>query len=135
MNLPVGSTIPIAIQLIDNATDKYIRAHVRDNDDNEISGSPVNLTHISNGLYTNYDLIFPEVPFVTVQYIVYDDSGYTIISESEGSGLDAFMKSIQSSSSGNSEADSEAINDSSETFVEHELSENFAETDENEENI
>lgn len=87
----VGDAVPLYLQLYDNATDKFVRTTVRDATGAQITGSPVDLTHVALGLYQSLALVMPATKFVTVQYIVYDDSGYTVISSSEGAGSDTFL--------------------------------------------
>jgi len=76
MPLP-GDDIKIKYQIPDFRTDRFVRAYVLDHNDAPLAGSPVDLTHISKGLYTNNDLTFPDVPSVTVQVEVFKDPTYT----------------------------------------------------------
>lgn len=85
-----GSPIPLAFQLFDANTAKYVRVVLRDANDIAI-GSPINLTQIGLGLYVDESVNMPSTPWVTAQYVVYDDSGYTIISLSEGAGMNVFL--------------------------------------------
>ena len=85
MNLKPNDIIPLVLQLFDNATNKFVRAVVRDNSDAEISGSPFTLVHEANGLYTNSTALMPNKPFVSVQYLVYDDAGFTTFSSTHSS--------------------------------------------------
>ena len=80
MNLKPGDKIPLVLQLFDNAVGKFVRAVVRDSSDAEISGSPFALAHEASGLYTNAAAIMPNTPFISVQYLVYDDAGFTTLS-------------------------------------------------------
>lgn len=77
MNLRRGDTIPLKFQLSEGDTGKYVRAFIRDSADSPISGSPFNLSHVANGLYTSDAAIMPETKNVSVQFITYSDSGYT----------------------------------------------------------
>lgn len=85
MNIKVGDKIPLVLQLFDNATTKFVRAVIRDATDAPISGSPFTLAHEANGLYTNNAAVMPDTPFVSVQYLVYDDAGFTTLSEDHSS--------------------------------------------------
>lgn len=80
MNLKPNDVIPLVLQLFDNDATKYVRANVRDASDTVISGSPFTLAHEANGLYTNASAVMPNTPFVSVQYLVYDDAGFTTLS-------------------------------------------------------
>jgi len=77
MNLKKGQTIPLAFQLHDGDTSKYVRAVVRDSTDTPISGSPFSLPHESAGLYTSNMGVMPDSPFITVQYQAFNDAGFT----------------------------------------------------------
>jgi hypothetical protein len=77
--MQVGAKIPLYLQLSTYATDKYVRAVLRDANNNELSGSPVNLTHLGDGLYRYGSFTFPNSSFITVQYIIYTDSSYSTI--------------------------------------------------------
>jgi hypothetical protein len=77
MNLRKGQAIPLAFQLHDGDTTKYVRAVVRDSSDTPISGSPFSLPHESAGLYTNNSGVMPDTPFITVQYQAFTDAGFT----------------------------------------------------------
>jgi len=90
--LQVGSTLPLYCQLSDYANNKYVKAFVRDKDNALIMDSPIELSLISNGLYYSKGLSFPPgTNWLSVQYIVYDDSDYSIISDSEGAGFNLFI--------------------------------------------
>lgn len=86
--MQIGSPIPASFQLFDCADDKFVRATLKDGLGNSLA--VLDLALDANGRYFNYSQNYPNTPFVTCQYIVYDDSGYTMISESEGAGQDTF---------------------------------------------
>jgi len=94
-SLQIGDKVPAQIQLFDGATNKYVRAWVRDANNVLVGGAPINLTHISNGLYSNLSLSVPPTYFLTIQYIVYEDSGYTTIDPTEGCALDQYAVGAQ----------------------------------------
>lgn len=85
MNLKPNDIIPLVLQLFDNATNKFVRAVVRDSDDAAISGSPFSLAHEADGLYTNKTAVMPNKAFVSVQYLIYDDAGFTTLSSTHSS--------------------------------------------------
>lgn len=72
----VGEDIPLTLQLEDRNTGKYVRASVYNPSGAHIAGSPINLSHFGQGMYTA-ELPMPFVEFVRVAYEVYDDSGYS----------------------------------------------------------
>jgi len=91
--MKTGDLIPTYFQLFDCDITQYVRAFVRNDANAQIAGSPVNLPLVGSlGLYGVASLVFPATKFVTVQYIVYSDPAYTIISPSEGAGADTFFQ-------------------------------------------
>lgn len=78
MQLQLRQAIPLYAQLIDCATNKYVKAVVRDQWNNHIHGSPVVLESVGNGMYSNSRLQMPNTDFVTVQYFVYTDDEYLV---------------------------------------------------------
>jgi len=79
MGIPLGGVIPIQLQLSRGETNRFPLAHVYDASGSEISGSPVALVHLANGLYRNTSLTMPSTAFVMAQYLVYTDSGHTTL--------------------------------------------------------
>lgn len=79
--MKIGNKIPLMLQLFNNESAKFVRAFVRNDANVAISGSPFTLTHLSLGLYSNLSALFPATTFVTVQYVIYDDAGFTTLSE------------------------------------------------------
>lgn len=90
--LRVGQTVPIALQLFDGATNKYVKATVTKADGTAISGSPFSVPHETGGLYKLNSQVMPSTEFLTVQYKVYDDAGFTTPSTDHGDALDVFSK-------------------------------------------
>lgn len=84
---PTSGKIILGVQLWDGNTGKFPQAHVFNPNNSELSGSPVNLTHIARGLYINGSLTFPAND-VTAQYVVYDDSLHTIQSADQTISMD-----------------------------------------------
>lgn len=93
MELRVGQKIPLALQLFDGATDRHVRAWVRKPDGTQLSGSPYTLSHVASGLYENDNATMPDSDWVTAQYRVFDDSGFTSPSEDHADALDTFTRS------------------------------------------
>lgn len=79
-----GTPIPLKLQFNDGSSSKFVHAVVTDPTQAPLAGSPFVLTHTSNGLFANYSVLMPAVDFVSVQYLVYDDSGYTTLNTSIG---------------------------------------------------
>jgi hypothetical protein len=86
--LAATSPMPLAIQLFDCNTTKYVKATVLDATGTAIVNSPVTLTNVGTGLYTNFSLLTSTSPYYVVQYLVYDDASFTTLSISEGAGAD-----------------------------------------------
>lgn len=87
----VGDPIPMTFQTFDGSVDQFVRAFLRDINDAVIPGSPVDLVPGSLGIYEADSVIFPQTNFATVQYVVYEDSGYTVISPDQSASLDQFL--------------------------------------------
>ncbi len=81
-NIAVGDPIPALLQLFDYANDKFPVAVLRNASGTELSGSPLDLALVADGLYANNTVNMPNTPFVSVQYFVYTDSGHTTLDES-----------------------------------------------------
>lgn len=81
-NIAVGDPIPALLQLFDYANDKFPVAVIRNAGGTPLSGSPLTLPLIADGLYGAISINMPNTPFVSVQYFVYTDSGHTTLDES-----------------------------------------------------
>ena len=89
----VGQIIPIAVLLHDNDTTKFVRASMFDPDGAHIGGSPFSLPHKINGEYGIKTVTMPDEEFVTVQYEVFDDAGFTTKNPYH---IDAFQEFVRS---------------------------------------
>ena len=86
----LGETLPLSFQLFNYDPTKYVRAYLRDADDNLVD--EYDLEPIDElGMYTNMDAVMIDTPFMTAQYVVYDDSNYQDVSTSQGGGNDTFI--------------------------------------------
>ena len=75
----------------------YPRAHVYGPDNQEINGSPFNLTHVANNLYIKSNAFqVGDSGVYKVVYIVYEDSGHTTKSSAHGEQVDIINVKIQS---------------------------------------
>lgn len=104
--MQVGATLPIYAQLASYDTTKYLRAVLRD--PSNVTLATANLTHIANGYYFNTALTMPNQPYVTAQILVYEDSGFTQLSPTEG-GLDMIFYRDAASEGGSSGPATSAI--------------------------
>lgn len=73
-----GDNIPLSLQLYDGATNKYVRAIIKDPTDVQLAGSPASLSHIGEGMYKNSALVMPLKDYLTVTYKVFQDALFTI---------------------------------------------------------
>ena len=78
-----GDPVFLSLQLESRLTDKYVRAELRDHLGVEITGSPVSLTHSSDGLYVNSSVNMPSIPFLTAVFKVYNDDQYSEVSDDD----------------------------------------------------
>lgn len=76
MGVSLGDKIPIVCQLEDGKTNRFVQATVRDNAGTVLA--TVGCSHVADGLYVNQLQTMPNVPFVTVQFKVFVDAGFTI---------------------------------------------------------
>lgn len=88
----INELVPLKLQLFDGDTTKYVRAHVFDESQNELPNSPFNLIHFGRGLYASNALLMPDTTYITIQYRVYDDSNYSIISSTHSDTLDIYYR-------------------------------------------
>lgn len=74
----IGTPLPLNIVIEDGATDKFPLAHVFDQNDVEIAGSPFNLTHVAFGYYRdNTYVTVNNDKRLTAIYKIYEDAGHT----------------------------------------------------------
>lgn len=92
MLVKVGDPIQLNLQLEDGATNKFPQAILRNQSGVLLSGSPVSLTHVGDGLYQNDSIAMPNTQEVTATYKVYDDAGHTVLSQFYSIELDVFGK-------------------------------------------
>lgn len=72
-----GDQFIFKAQLPDMRTDAFVLAVIYDATMTETAFSALDLTHIANGLYANTTEVANVIGNYTVQYIVYDDAGFT----------------------------------------------------------
>lgn len=77
MKYKVNQYIPLVLQLSDEDTSLYPQVVLKDNTGANI-GSPIDLTHRGNGLYSDESFQMPAFNFITAQFKVYQDAGHTI---------------------------------------------------------
>jgi len=88
----VGDPIRLNLQLFDGDPDKFPQAILRDVNGTELVGSPVDLSHTGDGLYKDASVNMPDVIFVTASFKVYNDVGFTKLSNLHGDALDVFQR-------------------------------------------
>lgn len=88
----IGDTVPLSDQLFNYATDKYVKVFLYDQNFDELPDSGIELGQIGSlGLYGSSLFEMPNNAFVIAQYVVYDDSGYTQPSTSQGGFSDTLI--------------------------------------------
>ncbi len=97
MNLLVGDPLPVAVQLYDGATNKFVRAWIRDQGGALVGASPYAVPHLAGGLYELTGLFMPLAEFVTIQFKIYDDAGFTTPSTQHSDALDIFGRAQDTS--------------------------------------
>lgn len=90
MNIQVGDTVPIELQIADGATNQYPRALVY----SEASALliTIDLAHDNQGNYSGNTYVMPNNEFVKVVYIVYSDSGHTTLNTDYERDLEIFYR-------------------------------------------
>lgn len=99
MKIKYGYNIPASLQLFNGNQTKYVRAFLRDASNTLFS--TLSLTHVASGLYENHSVQMPNTAFVTVQYIVYDDAGFTTPSTTYSLAIDLFTLDTEAGNSTN----------------------------------
>lgn len=131
MELKPGEKIPLTYCNSDGSTAFYFQAIVKDHLGNHISGSPVNLSHREKGLYVDFSLVMPNVPFITAHYIVYDDSGYNTESTTRQKTLDLFTRKTDAVIGGDAVVETQRDN----AVLDNDETNNVLENEMNEEDI
>lgn len=78
-DLILGQVVPLSLQLSGAETNKYPRVRIYNSAGSEVAESPIDLTHVANGLYKNATYNMPASAFVIAQYTVYSDAGHTTV--------------------------------------------------------
>lgn len=82
----LGQPLIINASLWDRSQVKYIKAYVYDSSMAQVAGSPFNLSHISNGIYTNSSFTPTSEGLYFIYADVYDDDLYTEFSKDHNRG-------------------------------------------------
>lgn len=85
----LGRPIPVNFVIPSRATDRYVRATVRDATGAQIGGL-LPVPHLAGGHYKATGPNMPATDHVTVKYDVFTDAGYTTPDPTNGSSLDVF---------------------------------------------
>ena len=71
-------SLPLSLQLHDGNTGKFPLAHVMDETNTPVTGSPFSLSHVSNGFYSNLSYtVLSANKKLKVTYITYNEIGHT----------------------------------------------------------
>lgn len=80
LGLQIGEPIPLGARLYDRDENKFVQARLYDATDTELAASPVALSHLAGGLYTDLSVAMPNTSYVRANYDVYDDPGFVNLS-------------------------------------------------------
>ena len=86
----IGDTLQLNCQLYDGATNKYVKAWLRDASGVALSPATATLAHVGEGLYSNDSVVMPTTQQVTAVIKVFDDAGFTTPSSLHSDVLDVF---------------------------------------------
>jgi hypothetical protein len=98
IGLPINPGDPLLLTYLfeDGNSSLFVRSHVYDKFDVEVSGSPFGLSHIANGYFSNTAYV-PDVGIYKAIYIVYEDALYTVKSRRYSQEEDMFIVGLQTS--------------------------------------
>lgn len=88
----VGEPIQLNFQLDDGNPSKFPIAILRNAFGVPLSGSPVSLTHVGDGLYCAESILMPNTYEVTATFKVFDDPAHTVLSTFYSIELDVFER-------------------------------------------
>jgi len=99
-----GAIIPLTLQLEGAATDKFPQADLTDAAGAALPASPVDLAHVSGGLYSNNAVLMPSTAYVKAVYKSFEEIGHTTPSPDYvvGSAAERFDRDVSSPSDGTS---------------------------------
>jgi len=86
----LGDPIPVACQLFDGATNKFVQARLRDVTGADLPGSPAMAPHTQSGLYVNPSFLMPPIAIVIVTFRIFDDVLLTMPSRRHTDAIDIF---------------------------------------------
>jgi hypothetical protein len=90
--LVIGDPVPLNVQLADENVSKYARATLLNSANSALSGSPVSLPHITKGNYGSSAFVMPDLPWIKAIIEIFDDSGFTSLSNVYGTSSDIFYR-------------------------------------------
>lgn len=95
MEVLLGEVVPIYFQLYDCASDQAILCRVRDAENTLLD--TLEMTEVGDlGMYYNGDFQMPETDWITLQFVVYTNDTYTVLSPSEGAYAQTIMRKVTS---------------------------------------
>ena len=90
--MKIGQTMELNCQLFDGATNKFVKAFLFNSAGTQYDS--VDLTSLGLGLYRDSSKIFNDPTEVTVTFIVYSDSGYSVIDTDYTYAYDSFKATV-----------------------------------------
>jgi len=88
----VGESLKLVLNDFEGRASLYPRAILRDVGGIELAASPVDLTHVGDGLYVNKAVAMPNTEMVTAVYKTYTDAAHTLLSEDNQDRVDVFLR-------------------------------------------
>lgn len=90
--MQVGDKVPLSLQIADYAQAKFVRVNIVDDSGSDVAASPIDLTDLGDGLYEDFSYTFPDSAWIRIQYLVFDDAGYTTLCGTEGASNDIIYR-------------------------------------------
>lgn len=81
ISLKAGEKIPLSLLLENRAIDRVVRARIYNEFGVEVSGSPVDVGHLADGLYFDNSFPMPNTANILVDYDVFDGPLFTNLSD------------------------------------------------------
>lgn len=92
-----GEIIPLSFQLLDGDASKFCRAILTDASGTPLAESPVTMSNIGGGKYSDDTVLMPNIDYVEATYEPYDDAAHTIVDPDHLLGTDVFRLEVPDS--------------------------------------
>lgn len=78
IEIKFGAKIPLEITLNTSEADKYVKAKLINLKTGDLIQDDIILAHLSNGLYSNFAISMPAIPFVKVLIFIFENDETTL---------------------------------------------------------